>query len=229
MIKNSVSSRRKTVGLLLIAVGVIALLAAGGVYLHNALEEKHAAVASDHAAQILLNKIAANMGSGENPATTSAPNAPSDPAEAPSGTETANSENQPPAENLHTVNVEGESYIGILQIPSQHLQLPVNAQWSYPRLKNSPCRYSGSVEEDTLTVAAHNYRYHFGKLTNLRVGDEVTFTDTSGNVYTYTVAEIETIAPTSIDKIVNNKFDLNLFTCNYSGDARVAVKCIRQT
>lgn len=78
-------------------------------------------------------------------------------------------------------SLEDGACIGILEIPSLDLKLPVISKWSYPLLKKAPCRYSGSVYENNLVIAAHNYRSHFGRLKTLQNGSEVIFTDASGN------------------------------------------------
>ena len=36
---------------------------------------------------------------------------------------------------------------------------------------------------------------------------------------------MEIIKPTQIKKMVDNKYDLSLFTCNYDGAARYTVRC----
>lgn len=77
------------------------------------------------------------------------------------------------------------SCIGILEIPSLDLQLPVISEWSYPALRLAPCRYTGSAYKGDLVIAAHNYQSHFGRLKTLSTGSEVIFTDAVGNRFVY--------------------------------------------
>ena len=63
--------------------------------------------------------------------------------------------------------IEGNDYIGLLEIPSLGISLPVMSEWSYPKLKLAPCRYHGSAYTGSLTIAAHNYRTHFGPVRGL--------------------------------------------------------------
>ena len=44
--------------------------------------------------------------------------------------------------------VDGRDYIGVLSIPTLQLELPVLSRWSYPNLKEAPCRYSGSLYQN---------------------------------------------------------------------------------
>ena len=121
--------------------------------------------------------------------------------------------------------LEEAGCIGILEIPSINIKLPVLSTWSYSLLKKAPCRYSGSIYLDNMVIAAHNSEAHFKKLSNLQEGDIVTFTDAVGNVFTYTVAGIELLKPNEVDNMTNGQWPLTLFTCTYGGASRVTVRC----
>ncbi len=123
--------------------------------------------------------------------------------------------------------IDGQQYIGVLRIPALSLELPVISEWSDPNLKIAPCRYAGSAYLDNMVVAAHNYYSHFGYLKNLSQGDEVIFTDMTGNVFRYEVIEIEILSPFAVDEMTSGDWDLTLFTCTVGGATRVTVRCER--
>ena len=102
----------------------------------------------------------------------------------------------------------------------------MQAEWSYPALKTSPCRYAGTPEAG-LVIAAHNYEQHFARLNLLTAGDAVEFTDVSGTAHRYTVMQVETLAPTAVEEMTGGDWNLTLFTCTYSGQARVTVRCVK--
>lgn len=122
--------------------------------------------------------------------------------------------------------VDGIDLIGILQIPALELELPVISQWSYPNLKTAPCRYSGSAYLNNLIICGHNYASHFGNLKNLSEGDIAVFADMDGNVFTYKMAERETLLPTSTEAMESGDWDLTLFTCTVGGQSRVTVRFV---
>ena len=122
---------------------------------------------------------------------------------------------------------DGESYIGLLSIPTLNLSLPVNKFWSYAALRNTPCRFSGDIESDSIVIAAHNYASHFRNIANLEIGASVILTDVDGVEHRYAVAEITIVQPTDTALVVHSDFDLTLFTCTYTGQARVVVRCMR--
>ena len=121
--------------------------------------------------------------------------------------------------------IDGETYIGVVEIPSLELSLPVMSDWSYPQLKKAPCRYVGSVYSHDVVICGHNYDRHFGRLKELVPGDEVRFTDMDGNVFRYSVCAVEQLAKTAVEEMQTGDWDLTLFTCTKGGVMRVTVRC----
>lgn len=132
-----------------------------------------------------------------------------------------------PQMDMPTQEVEEYKYIGRIDIPAIGISLPVMDSWSYPKLKIAPCRYQGSAYLDDLIIAAHNYERHFGNIKNLVPGDEVIFTDVDGNIFNYTVSELEQLEPTDTKYMITGDWDLTLFTCTLGGQYRVTVRCER--
>ena len=131
-----------------------------------------------------------------------------------------------PGREMPAVEIDGGRYIGVLELPLLGLELPVMESWSYPDLRVAPCRYSGSAYQDDMVVAAHNYKSHFGRLKELRPGDEVRFTDMEGNVFRYAVAETEILGGGDVEAMESGDWALTLFTCTIGGKTRVTVRCV---
>ena len=132
-----------------------------------------------------------------------------------------------PEMDMPEEDVDGQKYIGVLRIPDLSLELPVISNWSYPNLKNAPCRYAGSAYMNNMVIAAHNYYSHFGHLKDLSPGDEVTFTDVDGNVFQYEVSALEILSPFAVEEMTSGDWDLTLFTCTVGGLSRVTVRCVQ--
>ena len=130
-------------------------------------------------------------------------------------------------EGNDVILIDGNAYIGYLSVPSQSLELPILAECSDANLKIAPCCYSGSCYESGFVLAGHNYRSHFGRLNNLSQGDTIRFTNTFGVVTQYTVVELQSLRPTAVKSMKSDNYDLSLFTCNMSGNARFTVRCMR--
>ena len=132
------------------------------------------------------------------------------------------------APEMPVTEIDGYEYVGYLSIPKLELELPVMSEWDYARLKLAPCRQFGSSRTDDLVIAAHNYKNHFGRLSQLESGDTIVFTDMDGIKNKYEVILIDTLAPNEVEAVQNSGYDLVLYTCTYGGKTRVTVFCDRQ-
>ncbi|WP_295067205.1 sortase [Ruminococcus sp.] len=125
------------------------------------------------------------------------------------------------------INVDGIDYSGYISLPSLGLELPIIDNWSYDALEISPCRFSGTASGNDLIIAAHNYNSHFGRINELENGAEFSFIDTRGNIYRYTVEDIRVLDGSDSEGMFSgseSEWDITLFTCTLSGQARVAVR-----
>ena len=194
--------KRFTFGKGLITLGLILILGAAGLYGYNQWIDYKAGQQSEAAVITLVEEI--------------------------QNQEVVIVENEGPSEEMIKVaELDGAYYMGVLTIPALEKMLPIQSDWSEEKLKSTPCRYSGSVEEGNLVIAGHNYKKHFTGLSQLAQGDSVVFTDLEGNQMFYEVREIYTVAATDIEGMIDSGYDLSLFTCNYGGKARVTVRCER--
>ena len=198
---------KNKLGILCVLLGVLLIFGAGGLYFHNAQLQRQA---GESAAQVMP-QIVENIRIRH--------------------TEPAAQPDTPPVvtqalkTQMPVVEVDGNDYIGFVGIPALSLELPVMADWSYPQLEQSPCRFTGDMYSDDLVVMAHNYNTHFGGLERLREGDTVTFTDMDGDTRTYSVVATDILSPNAVEKMTAGEYDLTLFTCTYGGQSRVTVRC----
>lgn len=132
---------------------------------------------------------------------------------------------------MGTIEIGGSQYCGFITLPALGIELPVRSEWSYPALRSTPCRYSGTAEGRDLIIAAHNYDSHFGRIDELDQGDEIWFTDVSGERSYYEVLYTELISGSDAESMVKGgaeEWALTLYTCDLSGQSRVTVRAVRQ-
>lgn len=206
------------IGNIFMAVGMVFLLGALSLFVYNQRE----ATAAEQSAQELLPQLIQKM--QEDSITAE----PEQEYEVPPGFEDLD---LPPvlpeteSEIMSELEIEDHSYIGYLSIPKLGLDLPIMSNWDYDSLKIAPCRYYGSVTGEDLVLMAHNYKRHFGRLSDLTEGDSVLFVDIKGNVTAYEVIAKDVLAATAIEEMTSGAYDLTLFTCTYSGQERITVFC----
>lgn len=134
-----------------------------------------------------------------------------------------------PQENIEMpiVEVEGNTYIGYLTIPSLQLELPVQAELSDEKLNISPCLEKGSLQTNDLVIAGHGISNHFGNISQLNQDDAIIFTNMLGKSYTYHVVLKEELSKYQVEEMLNSDWDLTLFTCDYSGQNRITIRANR--
>lgn len=127
-----------------------------------------------------------------------------------------------------TIEVDGNEYLGVVYIPSIETELPVINKWNYDNLAIAPCRYYGSLAENNLIIAAHNYATFFDKLQNLNPGDIIIFVTADGIKYEYEVSTTEIIDGGNPARMKSDfeSWDITLFTCTWSGYSRVTIRAV---
>lgn len=218
--------RNRVFSSVLIAVGLVLILSALGLTAYNVWDMRRAEEITGQVTDDLLLMI---------PDTRNAPGSPETavPAEKPGNGKAPPTREQDeeipdyilaPDMEMPRSTVDGNDYIGLLEIPALGLRLPVASGWDYDLLKISPCRYTGSAYTEDLVIAGHNYKSHFGQLTSLPVDSKIMFTDVDGNVFQYAVTEFETLRADDIEGMTSGAPGLTLFTCTIGGQSRVALR-----
>lgn len=126
------------------------------------------------------------------------------------------------------IKIKNNSFCGTVEINKLGVKLPVFDEFSDSNLKNAPCRYSGSVENNDMIIVAHNYRSHFGSLKRLSKNDEIIFTDAFGDKHIYIVNKIVNLGKTDVEQMKSGKWDFTLFTCTTNREHRVTVRCTKK-
>lgn len=204
---------RNTKGNLLITLGILLIATAAGLAGYNLWDAGRAQKAAEEITGQLISDIESKVEDGKTAAPYVDPNTP-----------------------MPVEMIDGYEYIGVLEIPSEGLSLPVMNEWDYTRLKISPCRFTGSYYSDDLVICAHNYMRHLGPLLQIGIGEDIYFTSVDGLTIHYIVTNRETVEPTAVEQMIENTsnsgtslldWDLTLFTCNLGGQTRCAVRCSR--
>lgn len=212
------SARRKGRGTIFMAAGLLLLIGALGLTIFNIWDDKRAGQEAEIVASQLEDEITEIL---ENPDEHRFLSGELDGTLVPDYVLT-------PDKEMPVIKVKNVWYQGLLKIPALGLSLPVMEKWSMENLKNTPCRYSGSVYKDNMVIAGHNYSRHFHDLKYLDQGDAVQFMDGEGNVFNYQVDGIEILQPDQVEEMTTGDYwDLTLFTCTYGAGERVTVRCSR--
>ena len=197
------SKRKRIVSLVL--VGVICWLGALGLFAYNRLEDKRAALTAENGYSAVASEISLKRNAKDVQALSMG------------------------IPELKTIVKNGYTYVGIIEIPSEGIALPVLEGCDLDLLKVSPCHYSGSPFTDDMVIGAHNYNSHFNCLRWVEMGEKVIFTTVDGIEFNYVIVNRETLNPTEVERMTNSDsdWDLTLFTCYPGGATRCTIRCER--
>ena len=208
---------RRLAGILLMLLGAILLFSSGYLLLNNRQEDRTAQVFAADVMPQIYDQIHSAQHSVSNEQESDS---------VPEVTEYIPAELLKPEDLVMTEKtIKGYSYIGYLSVPELKLDLPVMSGWDSKRLQISPCRYTGTLKGEDLVIMAHNYRSHFGRLSQLSVGSDVQFVDMDGKVWYYEVVAMDVLAAESVEEMTSGEYDLTLFTCAKNRTHRVTVRC----
>lgn len=125
--------------------------------------------------------------------------------------------------SMPVLSLEGEDYIGILEIPAFGSALPVGAYWG--NSSRYPCRFSGSVYDRSIRIGATTQAGQYDFYREISVGDTLYFTDMTGNRYSYVVADIRYTRHASEETQDSRDADLTLFIQNVYAFEYIQIYC----
>lgn len=132
------------------------------------------------------------------------------------------------SDQMPIVKIGDYEYVGYISIPVLDLELPIQINWNYSKMRKSPCVHKGSISTNDLVIAGHAYKKHFGRLKNLNVGDQIIITNMNGDTFEYEVMAKEVIDGTKGKEILYSEYDLTLYTCTYLAKERVTIRANRK-
>lgn len=127
----------------------------------------------------------------------------------------------------------GDSYtiVAILNIPSLGIEYPVLSKTSDELMEISLNKFWGAEpnEVGNCCIVGHNYlnQTHFGKLPQIKKGDEVEITDAKGRTLTYVVYDTYIVNPEDTkctSQLTDGRREITLITCENGGATRFIAK-----
>ena len=129
--------------------------------------------------------------------------------------------------SMPVLSLEGEDYIGILEIPAFGSVLPVGAHWGHS--SRYPCRLSGSVYDGSIRIGATTQAGQYDFYRDISVGNALYFTDMTGSCYRYEIAEIQYREHADDENLISDQSDLTVFVKNlYALNEYIILHCTTQ-
>lgn len=128
-------------------------------------------------------------------------------------------------DGMPVLQLDGEDFAALLEIPSHGLRLPVADAWDGSGLHGVPTRFCGSVYDHTLVIGGADDPRQFGFCDEIGHGETVMVTDMTGAVFTYEVCRIDRSKTAEAEWLAKDGFDLTLFCRGLYSMEYIAVRC----
>lgn len=126
---------------------------------------------------------------------------------------------------MPVLELEGEDYSGLLDVPAFGVTLPVGSSWDPGKLSRYPCRFWGSVNDNSLVIGGTDQQGQFDFCDKIDLGAIITVTDMTGAKFTYSVTQVDRARHADADWLCSEAYDLTLFArANFSLEY-IAVRC----
>ena len=125
---------------------------------------------------------------------------------------------------MPALQIKEQDIIAILEIPAYGVRLPVCSSWEQGR--GIPRRFSGSTYDRSLIIGGTDHPEQFQCFDRIDQGETVMVTDMTGAEFTYTVAEIRRSASADSEVLLDENFDLTLFTRDAYTMDYLLVRCL---
>ena len=129
---------------------------------------------------------------------------------------------------MPALEVDGENVIGLLEIPSHGVTLPIGSAWDTWKLISYPQRFSGTVYDGSLIIGGRDSVGQLECLKVVDIGDEIVVTDMTGARFTYAVESVQRSSSAAASVLDEGDADLTLFVRAAYGTEYVIVRCQQQ-
>ena len=127
---------KSKLGIICVILGLAMVISSLGLCVYNYYEQQQAGESVDEIMPQMVQAIRENREDKKTTLTVKTP----------AREETALTEDKEPTSEpliteMETVEIDGNRYIGFVAMPTVNRELPIMADWSYPKLKKSPCLF----------------------------------------------------------------------------------------
>lgn len=130
---------------------------------------------------------------------------------------------------MPVLQIEGNDYAGLLQIPAYGLTMPIADIWDESSVFFCPVRYFGSVYDNTMIVGGSDQPGQFDFFDRMQPGDTVRITDMLGAEFSYTVQRIDRSGSADYEKLSSGDYPLTLFVRSAYSKEYLLVRCVLKT
>lgn len=128
--------------------------------------------------------------------------------------------------DMPALELYGEDYIALLEIPSYGLELPVGGTWNKGKVVSNPCRFYGTAHNGTLIIGGYDQPGQFDFFDRIQDGTTVKITDMTGCIFSYVVDRVDRSDSAEAEILLDDKSDLTLFVRDAQLLEYILLRCV---
>lgn len=128
--------------------------------------------------------------------------------------------------DMPALELQGEDYIALLEVPAYGLKLPVCGLWSKGKVLSSPCRFQGSAYNGSLVIGGSDQPGQFDFFAEIQPGAGVTVTDMTGCTFYYEVVRVDRSDSAREEILTDKDSDLTLFVRDAQLLEYIILRCV---
>ena len=126
---------------------------------------------------------------------------------------------------MPALQLYGQDYLALLEVPGQDICLPVAAGWDAGKLSSAPRHYFGSAYNNSLIIGGSDRSGQLDFCVRSDVGQTVTVTDMTGARFSYRIVKIERASDVDAARLMDGNPGLTLFTKDSSTFDYIILRC----
>ena len=126
---------------------------------------------------------------------------------------------------MPSLEIDGTNYVALVEFPTYRFVMPVVSTWHSSYIDSVPCRYQGSVYDNTLVIGSSDEEGQMRFAEELEVGDFMYLTDMSGGKYRFAVEAIHHSDEISEERLAQGDFDLTIFVKSSGNSEYLLIRC----
>lgn len=126
---------------------------------------------------------------------------------------------------MPALQIDGTDYAGILRFPAYGVSLPIALSWSDLRILSCPCRFYGSVYDNSMIIGGSDQQGQFDFFDRMELGDQVVVTDLLGAEFTYTTERIDRADSVDYELLASGGYPLTLFVRSAYTTDYILIRC----
>ena len=127
---------------------------------------------------------------------------------------------------MPVLNLQGEDYVALLEIPAYGLKLPVGNVWDSGLAVSHPCRFDGSAYDGSLVIGGFDQAGQFDFFDRISDGAKVILTDMTGCTFTYEVARVDRADSAEAGILMQDEAALTLFVRDSRLLQYIIIRCV---